>query len=125
MKLVLDLADHVAADAYEVSAAMAERVHLIKPADVFPHADSVSRRMDNDHTVPYDADGPPGQTTVDNLGKMTRRHHRVKTHAPGWSVVPLPGHRYLWITPHGRYRVTDSAGTHVIPVSLHDFQLVA
>ena len=27
---------------------------------------------------------------------------------------PLPGDRYLWITPHGRYRITDSAGTHVL-----------
>jgi hypothetical protein len=49
----------------------------------------------------------------------------VKTHASGWVLTQLPGNRYLWITPHGRYRVTDASGTHVIPVSLHDFQLVA
>lgn len=114
---VLDLADQVPADAYEVPDRMAEMVHLIKPADVFPHAQSLARGLDNDHTVPYDdpADGgPPGQTRVDNLGKMSRRHHRVKTHAPGWTLTQLPGNRYLWVTPHGRYRVTDSAGTHVV-----------
>ena len=114
---VLDLADQVPADAYEVSDSMAEMVHLIKPADVFPHAPSLSRRLDHDHTIPYvdpRDGGPPGQTRVDNLGKMTRRHHRVKTHADGWSVTQLPGDRYLWITPHGRYRITDQAGTHVV-----------
>jgi len=114
---VLDLADQVPADGYEVPARVAEMVHLIKPADVFPHAQSLARGLDHDHTVPYDdpADGgPPGQTRVDNLGKMSRRHHRVKTHAPGWVLTQLPDHRYLWVTPHGRYRITDSAGTHVV-----------
>ena len=114
VKPVLDLADRVAADAYEVSPRMAEQVHLTKPADVFPHAPSTSRSQDHDHTVPYDPAGPPGQTRVDNLGKMVRRHHRVKTHARGWTLFQLPGDRYLWITPHGRHRITDSAGTHVL-----------
>jgi hypothetical protein len=114
VKPVLDLADRVPADAYEVSARMAEQVQLTKPADVFPHATSMSRWQDHDHTVPYDPGGPPGQTRVDNLGKMVRRHHRVKTHARGWRLFQLPGDRYLWITPHGRYRITDSAGTHVL-----------
>lgn len=114
---VLDLADQVPADAYEVPASMAEMLHLIKPADVFPHAQSLARGLDHDHTVPYGdpKDGaPPGQTRIDNLGKMTRRHHRVKTHAPGWVLTQLPGNRYLWATPHGRYRMTDSAGTHLV-----------
>jgi hypothetical protein len=117
---VIDLADQVPADAYEVPASMAEMLHLIKPADVFPHALSLARGLDHDHNVPYvdpKDGGPPGQTRIDNLGKMTRRHHRVKTHAPGWTLAQLPGHRYLWVTPHGRYRITDSAGTHVVLAS--------
>ena len=114
LKPVIDLADSVAADCYEVPTAMAEQVHLIKPADVFPHASSVSRRQDNDHTISYQPDGPPGQTRVANIGHMVRRHHRVKTHAPGWTLTQLPGNRYLWVTPHGRYRITDAAGTHVV-----------
>lgn len=83
---VLDLADQTPADAYEVPVAMAQLVHLIKPADAFPHAQSLSRSLDHDHTIAYvdpEDGGPPGQTRVDNLGKMTCRHHRVKTHAPG------------------------------------------
>jgi hypothetical protein len=118
VKPVIDLAEQSPADAYEVSDRMAERLHLIKPADVFPHATSLARRLDHDHTVPYDPGGPPGQTRIDNLGKMTRRHHRVKTHAAGWTVVQLPGHRYLWTTPHGRYRITDGAGTHILDLVL-------
>jgi len=117
---VIDLADQVPADAYEVPASMAEMLHLIKPADVFPHALSLARGLDHDHNVPYvdpKDGGPPGQTRIDNLGKMTRRHHRVKTHAPGWTLAQLPGHRYLWVTPHGRYRITDSAGTHLVLAS--------
>lgn len=98
VKPVIDLADQTPADAYEVPLAMAEQVHLVKPADVFPHAPSLSRRQDDDHTIPYEPDGPPGQTRVDNLGKMVRRHHRVKTHAPGWALTQLPGDRYLWVT---------------------------
>jgi hypothetical protein len=125
VKPVLDLADSAPVDCYEVPAAMAEQLHLIKPADVFPHATSVSRRQDHDHTVAYDADGPPGQTRLDNLGHLSRRHHRVKTHARDWSLAQLPGNRYLWITPHGRYRITDSTGTHVIPVSLSELLLAA
>ena len=93
---------------------MAEKLHLTKPADVFPHANSLARNLDRDHTIPYQPGGPPGQTRLDNLGKLARPHHRVKTHAYGWTIAQLPGDRYLWVTPHGRYRITDNAGTHVI-----------
>ena len=98
-----------------------ERLQLAKPADVFPYASSTSRRLDRDHTIPYDdtgpydtgpdhSTGPPGQTSVANLGKMTRRHHRIKTHA-GWDVEQHHG-RFTWTTPHGRTYVTDHHGTH-------------
>jgi hypothetical protein len=117
LKPVIDLNDHVAADGYEVPDQIAERIHLTKPADVFPYAASVSRDTDLDHTDPYrppNRGGPPGQTSTDNLGKLTRRHHRIKTHAPGWQVEQLPGHRYLWTTPHGRVLLVDSSGTRTV-----------
>ncbi|MCW2781032.1 MAG: hypothetical protein JWR35_1481, partial [Marmoricola sp.] len=87
-------------------------------------------RMDKDHSVPYRPNGPPGQTKVENLGLMTRRHHRVKTHAKGWEHRQLPDGSYLWKTPHHRYRLTDQFGTHTIdPVSgltmLHGSRLEA
>ncbi|MGH3413584.1 MAG: hypothetical protein ACRDPH_10950 [Marmoricola sp.] len=45
---------------------------------------------------------------------MARRHHRIKTHATDWHVEQLPGHRYLWTTPHGRCLLVDRQGTHPV-----------
>ena len=86
------------------------RLQLAKPADVFPFASSTSRRLDRDHTRAYDVDGPPGQTVETNLGKLTRHHHRIKTHG-GWSVEQRD-RRFTWTSPHGRVYVTDGQGTH-------------
>ncbi|MDQ6641094.1 MAG: 13E12 repeat family protein [Actinomycetota bacterium] len=108
---VIDLAEQLASDNYEVPARISEHLHLTKPADVFPYAESLSRQLDQDHTIAYRANGPPGQTVVDNLGKLTRRHHRVKTHA-GWTVEQRSGGVYVWTTPHECVRVTDRLGTH-------------
>ena len=107
---VIDLNEGMAADCYEVPALINERLQLSKPADVFPFASSLSRKLDRDHTTPYDADGPPGQTAEANLGKLTRHHHRIKTHG-GWSVEQRQG-RFTWTAPHGRVFVTDGRGTH-------------
>jgi hypothetical protein len=107
---VIDLNEGMAADCYEVPAAIDERLQLSKPADVFPFASSTSRNLDKDHTVAYDEDGPPGQTTEANLGKLIRHHHRIKTHG-GWLVEQRNG-RFTWITPHGRVFITDGNGTH-------------
>ncbi len=119
LRPVIDLADDPPADCYEIPAETAERLHLAMPADVFPYAPSLARRLDGDHTAEYDfgdegRDPPPGQTRVTNLGKMARRHHRIKTHATDWHVEQLPGHRYLWTTPHGRCLLVDRQGTHPV-----------
>jgi hypothetical protein len=55
-------------------------------------------RVDLDHVDAY-ADG--GATDCDNLCCLCRRHHRLKTHAPGW--------RFL-LTPRGVLRVTTPSG---------------
>ncbi len=111
VKPVIDLRQaERAADCYETPAAIAERVHLIRPADYFPYAPSVTRRADLDHVVPFDPGGPPGQTRADNLGLLIRRHHRIKTHA-GWSVTPLDGQRFSWTSPHGQVVITGPHGT--------------
>ena len=109
LRPVIDLNEGRAADCYEVPATISERLHLARPADYFPYAQSLSRKQDQDHVVPYDWTGPPGQTRLDNLGHLTRHHHRVKTHA-GWRVWLHDG-RFTWITPHGRIFVTDGSGT--------------
>jgi len=119
VKPVIDLAGVAPVDAYEIPDRIREAVHLLTPADVFPYAASTRRGLDLDHTVPYvspDDGGPPGQTGVGNLGPMTRRHHRIKTHGR-WRVhQPYPG-IYLWRSPHGRYYLVDHTGTHKLPRS--------
>jgi hypothetical protein len=100
-------------DGYEVPDSMREAMALRTPADAFPHANSVSRRLELDHTVPYldpDHGGPPGQTRPGNLGPMTRRHHRIKTHS-AWAVRQIGDGAYLWRSPHGRHYLVDQTGT--------------
>lgn len=104
---VLDVAGMAPVDAYEIPARLREAVHLIHPADVFPFAANTTRRMDLDHAVPY-AEG--GTTSIDNLGPLTRTHHRVKTHA-GWEVRhPFPG-IVIWRDPYGAHYLVDPTGT--------------
>jgi len=63
---------------------------------------------DLDHVVPH-ADGGP--TDCDNLCCLCRRHHRLKTHAPGWSFS-LDADGALWVTtPSGVTRVSRPPGT--------------
>ena len=115
LKPVIDLpAGHTPVDSYEIPARLREQLQLRYPADVFPYAATVSRRIDLDHTIPYlspDKGGPPGQTRIGNLGPHTRRNHRLKTHA-GWQVrQPEPG-TWLWRSPHGRIYLVNATGTH-------------
>jgi hypothetical protein len=83
LKPVIDLpAGHIPVDSYEIPARLREQLQLRYPADVFPYAAAVCRRMDQDHTIPYlspDKGGPPGQTRIGNLGPCIRRHHNYKT----------------------------------------------
>jgi hypothetical protein len=123
VKPVINLADHLTSDRYEVPAAIAERLHLAKPHDVFPHASCLSRRQDHDHVTPFDplrAGAGEHQTHLGNLGKLSRRHHRIKTHAPGWATWQVDDQLHLWRTPHGRYRLVDQTGTHAVPVETTD-----
>ncbi len=114
LKPVIDLNEDVAADCYEVPAEISDRLHLARPADCFPFGQSLSRRQDQDHTIRYQSNGPPGQTRLGNLGHLTRHHHRIKTHG-GWRVWQQHG-TFTWITPHGRIFITDARGTHRVEV---------
>jgi hypothetical protein len=110
---VLDPAGIAPVDAHEIPDRIREAVHLISPADAFPFATSVSRRTDIDHTRPYvpiDRGGPPGQTAIGNLAKLTRRHHRLKTHGRWQVEQPFPG-ILIWRSPHGRTFLVDQTGT--------------
>lgn len=119
VKPVIDLAGQVPVDHYEIPDLLREPVHLRTPADIFPFASNTGRRKDLDHTQPYrdPGDGEPlRQTGMHNLGPMTRRHHRMKTHSR-WQVrQPFPG-IYIWRTPHDRYHLVDHTGTQRIRAS--------
>jgi hypothetical protein len=115
LKPVIDLpAGHIPVDSYEIPAQLREHLLLRYPADVFPYAAAVSRRIDIDHTIRYlspDKGGPPGQTRIGNLGPHVRRHHRYKTFG-GWQVrQPEPG-SWLWRSPHRRVYLVNASGTH-------------
>jgi hypothetical protein len=94
LKPVIDLpAGHTPVDSYEIPARLREQLQLRYPADVFPYAAAVNRRIDLDHTIPYispDRGGPPGQTRIGNLGPHLRRHHNHKPTAAGKSANPNP-----------------------------------
>jgi hypothetical protein len=113
VKPVIDLNDAVSVDAYEIPDRIRERVKLTHPVEVFPFGTQETHPgMDLDHLQPYDPLGPPGQTSTQNLAPLGRFGHRVKTHAPGWTVRRLDPKTLEWTTPHGfRFRV-DPAGTH-------------
>jgi hypothetical protein len=115
VKPVIDLpAGHTPLDCYEIPTRLREQLQLRYPADVFPYAAAVTRRMDIDHTIPYlspDEGGPPGQTRIGNLGPHIRRNHRHKTHG-GWQArQPEPG-TWLWRSPHRRIYLVNATGTH-------------
>ncbi len=111
VKPVIDLRDRVSVNAYEHPTRVAERVHLEKPGDAFPHARTVSRSLDLDHRIAYRAQGPPGQTGVDNSQPLGRTGHRAKTHL-AYRSRPVECGATLWHTPHGLHRVVDHTGTH-------------
>ena len=77
----------------------------------FPAARSTPADCDLDHEIPYDPDGPPGQTHPDGLACLCRRHHRVKT-ARVWRYSRTPEGHYLWHGPHGATYLVTETGSH-------------
>ena len=109
--VTLDLANQIPVDAWEIPQRHRHAVHLMTPADTFPFATNTNRTKQIDHTILYQASGPPGQSRIGNYGPMTTFHHRLKTHG-GWQVVqPFPG-IYLWRDPTGTATyLVDHTGT--------------
>jgi hypothetical protein len=66
-------------------------------------------RTDLDHVVAH-ADG--GATDCDNLCCLCRRHHRLKTHARGWSFHLDADGALLVTTPSGVPRISRPPGVH-------------
>ncbi|MET8214984.1 HNH endonuclease signature motif containing protein [Streptomyces hirsutus] len=70
----------------------------------FPSCRMPAHRCDLDHIRPFDHRHPErgGQTVPENLQPLCRRHHRLKTHHPGWRVTRDP-HSGIstWTAPTG------------------------
>jgi hypothetical protein len=93
-----------AVDQHDPPAWMREAVVLRDPECVFPWCTKNSRACDLDHIEAYvemDDGGPPGQTRLDNLAPLCRRHHRAKT-LRGWTYARSPDGSYTWTSPYGR-----------------------
>ncbi|HET6653764.1 MAG TPA: DUF222 domain-containing protein, partial [Nocardioides sp.] len=124
---VIDLDADRPVDGYEVPDRLRDLMHLRSPGSAFPYSSATGHRMDLDHTIPWvstgsttDSTGPPGQTRIGNLGKLTRFEHRVKTHGKGWRHrQPEPGVHH-WRTPTGHQFTVDHTGTHPARVSTAD-----
>ena len=70
----------------------------------FPTCRMPAHRCDLDHIQPFNHHTPHsgGQTTPDNLQPLCRRHHRLKTHDPGWRVTRNPHTgTTTWTSPTG------------------------
>lgn len=104
---VVDLADHIGVDQYEVPDRLRVRVDARDLGCVFPHCRRPASRCDHDHAVPH-ASG--GSTCSCNLAPLCRRHHRLKTHT-AWSYTVLEPGVYLWRSPHGSVYQRDHRGT--------------
>ncbi len=96
--------EQVAVDAYEIPERIRRQVILRDSHEVFPFSARSARNQDLDHTVPY-REGAKGQTRASNLGPLSRKAHRAKTHG-GWQLEqPTPG-TFHWRSPGGyHYRV--------------------
>ncbi len=116
VKPVIDLADQVSVSAYEHPETIKERIHLRWGGDAFPHATRTTRNVDYDHAVPYQPNGPPGQTNSHTSQPLSRTAHRAKTHL-GYRCKPLPTGEVIWRTPRGLHRIVDATGTHQIDES--------
>ena len=111
---VLNMQRRDAIDSHDPPAWMRDLVHLRDSHCIFPRCTADARTCDLDHTIPYDPDGPPGQTRPANLAALCRRHHRAKT-TGRWRYLRTPDGDYQWHGPYGAtYLVTDQ-GTRRLP----------
>lgn len=109
----------VAADSYEIPDRVRRQVLLRDTWEVFPHSSRSARRRDLDHTVAW-VDGRAGQTRAANLGPLSRRAHRAKTHG-GWHLdQPGPGTFWWRVTTDGTYQAFTDPATQPFDQALWD-----
>ena len=107
---VIDLADCVAVDSYEIPDRIRRRVELRDHHCRFPNCTRRANRCDLDHATPHANGGP---TCPCNLVPLCRRHHRAKTFSDWSYLVTEPG-SYLWTSPHNWLFLVDHRGTRTL-----------
>jgi hypothetical protein len=107
VKPVIDLAERIHVDAYEIPDRLRDQIKLRDGTCVFPHCTRTAEHCDLDHVQPYDRGGT---TSTDNLALLCRRHHRHKT-TGGWTYWMVQPSLYLWRSPLGHYYIRDNTGT--------------
>jgi len=112
---VIDLADCVPVDAYEIPDRHKTRVRLRDTTCRFPHCTRDASTCDLDHAKPYAEGGP---TCSGQLVPLCRRHHRAKTHSLWRYSIIETGH-YLWTSPHGHHWHVGPDGTRSLDPPRH------
>ncbi|NHC22251.1 DUF222 domain-containing protein [Nocardioides sp. IC4_145] len=110
VKPVIDLAERIHVEAYEVPDRLSEQTRLRDHHCVFPWCTrpaTAASQVDDDHVVPHNRGGP---TATENIGPLCRRHHRAKTHGGWQQTSPSPG-TYRWTSPSGTTYTVDHHGT--------------
>lgn len=99
-------------DAYQVPGRMRFAIEQRNAVDVYPYGILPAGRCDLDHTIAYES-GKKGQTHPGNLGPLSRKAHRAKTHGGFRLEQPSPG-LFVWTTKLGyRYAVTAAGTTRI------------
>jgi Domain of unknown function (DUF222) len=98
-------------DAYEASASQQRFLRSRDRGCRHPGCRSRAGWADLDHLVPH-AEG--GATDCDNLCCLCRRHHRLKTHAPGWAFSLDSDGNFLVTTPSGVTRISRPPGSYLL-----------
>ena len=90
---VLNMARRDAVDSHDPPGWMRDLVHLRDGHCIFPRCQVDARSCDLDHTIPYDENGPPGQTRAE------------QPRLPVPAAPPRQDHRSLAVPPHARRRL--------------------
>jgi len=104
-------------DRYEPTAAQQRFVKARDRTCRHPGCRRPARWTDADHVIAH-ADG--GETDCANLCSLCRRHHRLKTHAPGWRFVMDDDGTLHVTTPSGVTRTTRPPGLRLPPTVADD-----
>jgi hypothetical protein len=107
---VIDLADCVPVDSYEIPDRLKHRVRSRRHTCSFPNCTTPAVRCDIDHEKPHGKGGP---TCPCNLNPLCRRHHRAKTFSE-WRYLTIAPGNLLWTSPHGRLFLVGPGGTRAL-----------